>query len=88
MKRKLKSILVALTLALGLCAAENLGNKSFEKGMAYVGITYAMSEVGYSNEKTAAVGVIGVFHSAAYGGLYGAAFGGPAGFAAGVVLGL
>ncbi len=87
----MKKVKIFLGLVL-MCVLANVTVSNLQKvktqGKFWVGVTYLAAEAGHSNEKVAAIGVLGVAHTAMEGAVWGAVIGGPAGVAAGVVAGL
>ncbi len=88
MKKKKITILASLVTICFVAAIFSKAPAEKYSGKIWAGVTYAMSQSGkHSNKSVAAVGVIGVFSSAAEGAVWGSVAG-PAGTVAGIVSGL
>jgi hypothetical protein len=84
MKKITKFAALALMLGMSFGTAFLLNAKKTNEAQIWVGVAYAASEAGHSNEAVAGVGVLGVAQTT----LWGMGMGGPAGAAVGAVFGL
>ena len=78
------TLLVAICAATGLCLRHSSGSQS----KAYVAIGYYASKHGANAEGSAAIGLIGVWHSGLVGATYGMAFGPIGSIVGGAAVGL